>query len=271
MTSHSPSPHPPIAAYYQCYKQPKAFLHTVAAFRHHYPNTSLIITSDNGNDYTKAAHYFRAHYTHDTHQSGNNITNQLTSIENAKRYLERFFAAALQSHEDYFILLEDDVMIFHPIPHDILIADMIGCNRESAIIYPNLIANLQQYNPHIQPHSYYGGCGGTLFRTAFYKSLAHQVLPILDGILKEYAALNEKFDSDILLSYLTLRFHGTITGPPLELSEPYYASLSQLIEKGYVCVLHQYKKNYDQPLSPQELAILGWQHDGALKSDIVRP
>ena len=265
------SDYPQIGAYYQCYKQPKAFLHTVAAFRRFYPTASLFISCDNGHDFSRAAKYFEAQYTYDTFQSGNNITNQLVSLENAKRYIERFLRAADHIKEDYFILLEDDVMIFHPIPDSILTADMVGCNRESAIIYPDIVANLQKYNSAIEPHCYYGGCGGTLFRTAFFKSLAKMILPILDDIVKEYSVLNAKFDSDILLSYLTLRFNGSITGPPLELSEPYYTSLPQLIEKGYVCVLHQFKNNYDQPLTKEELLILGWQDDGTTESNVVLP
>jgi hypothetical protein len=251
--------YPQIGAYYQCYKQPKAFLHTLAAYREKYPSSSLLISCDNGHDFSKAAEFYNAQYTHYTSQTGNDVTSQLLSFENAKLYIERFLTAAYHIKEDYFILLEDDVMVFHPIPGRILTADIIGCNREGAIIYPEIIANLQTFNPSVQPQAYYGGCGGSLFRTAFFKSLANKVLPILNDILAEYSSINPKFDSDILLSYLTLRFHGTVTGPPIELSEPYYTSLPQLIKDGHVCVLHQFKHNYNKPLTKEERAILGWE------------
>ena len=263
-----------IGAYYQCYKQPKAFLHTIASFRKHYPTQSLYIVCDNGLDFSNAAKAFNATYIHDTLQSGNNVTNQLASLENAKRYLLRFFEGARHIKEPYFILLEDDVHIFHPIPESICVSDMVGCNRDSAVMYPQIVENLRKYNPEVESRHYYGGCGGTLFRTEFFKSLHEKITKtpnMLDDILQEYKTINDKFDSDILLSYLTLRFHGTVTGPPTELSEPYYHNLSALIQRGYICVLHQYKEFYNKPLTMEETQLLGWKNEGAPESDVVLP
>jgi len=170
-------------------------------------------------------------------------------------YLERFLKAARKIKETYFVLLEDDVYVIDRLPSAILTHTMIGANRHEseglgprAIMPRIMVDNLRKYNANIDDHQYYGGCGGTLFRTEFFANLNIDVSTLVD----EYGVLNPGYDSDILLSYITLRFGGDIYGPPMELGETIHPDWNQRVASGKIKVLHNYKNHYHQSLTSEE-------------------
>lgn len=250
---------PEIGAYYQCYKQPKAFLAAVANYRRCYPHGTLVIVSDNGYDYAKAAEHFGADYTHDTEQTGNNTTNALGNKDRCARYLRRFLTAATKIREPYFMYLEDDVLVADRIPANVMDAEVVGANRHYARMPAAMIHNLKRYNLTVRNEQYYGGCGGTIFSTAFYAQLA-KVLDI-DALLNEYGPLNPAYDSDILVSYLAVRFGGRCTGPPDALTEAFVPGWETAVQYGVAKVVHQFKFLYNKPLTQEERTLLGWTRE----------
>jgi hypothetical protein len=52
-----------LGAMLQCYKNPYATYKCIESFRQHYPDSTIVIISDNGYDYTKLAEHFNCIYT----------------------------------------------------------------------------------------------------------------------------------------------------------------------------------------------------------------
>ena len=125
--------------------------------------------------------------------------------------------------------------------------DIIGCNRTRAKLNA---ATMQLLPVQCRPESsYYGGCGGSLFRTRFWANL------IIDrSDLHAFGTANKhKFHSDVLLSFLCLLYGGTISdGPPQELVESEHAIRDDTF------ILHQYKNFYNKQPSENDLYIMNW-------------
>lgn len=258
------TPDPEIGGYYQCFRQPKAFLHALTQYRRVYPDATLVVVSDNGHDYSHVVTRMGGQYIHDPNQSGDNVTTALRSAAKAKLYLSRFFEGARRMREPYFMLLEDDVNVCGRVSASSLQFDLNGCNNAAAVMWPSVLANLKEHGVDESKARYYGGCGGSVFRTAFFQDLPAKIASLpggLDAVLAQYATLNPNYDSDILLSYLTLRFGGTVGGPPVELRDTADPQWQWLVRVGICKVLHQYKALYNKPPNEEDLKLLGWSEN----------
>jgi hypothetical protein len=248
---------PDIGAFYQCYRQPRAMIAALSSFRNMYPASSLHIVRDGGGDdcLQNIALYFNASRFHslDT-QLGNGVTNALHSKFSAMTFVQNLIRAAQQMKETYFILLEDDICVLHRIGKSGQVPDwwgkydLIGCNGKTAKMNPATLLLL----PGPVTYSYYGGCGGSLFRTSFWAQHVHLDDPKLDRVLDAFGTANGNiFHSDILLSFLCVLYGGTIRdGPPPELIE------SETSIPSSACILHQYKYHYDKQPSQNDMFIL---------------
>lgn len=244
-----------LGAYYPCYKQPKALIASIRSFRAWYPDTSLVVVCDNGFDYSKFVTDMNGRYIHCNDQLGSSVTNFFSSREKATEFLRRFFRGVSMIEEDYFMYLEDDVLLFRPVAPGSLKWDLTGMNRCYARLPDSMVEHLRRYNPGVSKGHYYGGCGGSIYRTHFVKE---KLLNIdIEKELQEYEPFNPAFDSDILLSYLVLKYGGTVGGPPddfMETHDPRYNMGSSFC----ITVLHQYKELYNKPLDDDEKKLLGW-------------
>lgn len=123
----------PIAAFYQCYKQPKAFLATVQSYRKFYSCETLSIISDGGGfDYSKAAETFNANYQKLEQATGDKKALMFDEKDKLLNWLERFYNAALHTKEDFILLLEDDVLVLNKITSE-LNFDINGVNTNERI------------------------------------------------------------------------------------------------------------------------------------------
>ena len=251
---------PEIGAYYQCYRQPKALIRALASFRHSYPSSSLHIVRDGGGgEYCKAIamHFNATNFTSTSTQTGNGITSSLTSTTKAIEFVRNLIQAAKEMKEEYFVLLEDDVCILNRIgrlrglPSWWGSFDLVGCNRVGAKFNA---ATLDLFPGDVRPNSsYYGGCGGSLFRTQFWAQSVHIDTLQCDALLKAFGHANHgNYWADVVLSFLCIYYGGQISdGPPVELieSETEISSVS--------CILHQYKKHYNNELNSNDKYIIG--------------
>lgn len=231
-----------IGAYYQSFRRPRAFANVCQSFREIYPDASLVIVSDNGDDFRDLAlTRFRAtSYTSNTQRVGNGVTTCAQSLEQIKLFVRNFIRGARQMSEVWFILLEDDVYVDHalrvpnPIDDDVVI---LGNNNRAAVLGPSVLALLGQKE---QSQVYYGGCGGSLFRTSFWANLSEGVM---NDQLDLFATRHTVFHSDVVLSFLTYSLGKQV----LNAQDMYPSEFSETrpkIGQDVPAVTHQFKEWY---------------------------
>jgi len=87
------------------------------SFRNFYPNSTVVLLTDNGYDYTEMAKYFNCIYIH----SNENLLFIYNEVEcdgkyyNSFKLIERVVNAFTLCKEEYIIWLEDDVHIHNKI------------------------------------------------------------------------------------------------------------------------------------------------------------
>jgi hypothetical protein len=242
----------PIGAYYQSYRQPKAFLHAVSSFRTHYPDSTLVVTSDNGFDYSSYIESMSGVFIASNDHIAQKNAGYFANVQDAVTYLQRFLQGVDKIDEDYFILLEDDVMIYGQVSFDTLQWDITGTGTYGRFD-AETVQHLRKYNANVADDQYYSGCGGSIFNTTFMKRF---MSVDLQKEISEYQPYAPELASDLILSYLVLKYGGTVGGPgneSCEVSVPHY---QDMVLRGTVKVVHQYKSFYDEALSPQEEAVL---------------
>lgn len=243
-----------IGCYYQCYKQPFAFVNVLRAYRGIYPDSTLIIVSDAGDDFSKAARYFRADsYTTNSKTGGNAVTTNLTDLDQLKLFVRNFINGARQMKEEYFILMEDDVLLTHSIRlQKSQLGDITGMNQrcELHILLQDIIRRYVKIN-----RFQVGGCGGSLFRTSFWASLD------MDTVSKQLDAFDEAkrgYHTDLALSFLCYVNNGVMVHglqlEPREMTEemPGYG-IPRL-----PAIVHQMKHWYNTKVTSNEQDILSY-------------
>lgn len=188
-----------IGAFYQCYKQPRAFEIACDSYRNCYPNTTFVIVSDNGNDYAHIARRHNAFYWTNKKQSGNGKTTNIQGIDRALDFMRNFTRAARLMKEEYFVLHEDDVHFTRCVAIENPKHDIIS---NTPNWFPERIERRVNVNR-------YGGAGGSLFKTSFWADIEDDELLVQD--IQEFANLtNNEFHLDIMLSFLCLIRDGTM-------------------------------------------------------------
>lgn len=243
-----------IGAYYQCYKQPKAFINCLKSYRRVYPKNTLVIVNDAGDDLSKAAKYFNVDFwSVNPERSGNGTTNCLTDRDLCNLYIFNFLHAAQKIKQSYFVYLEDDIAIVRTLklPPTYMDYDMIG-NTNNSAKFNDATMNLLKDKT---TNRYYGGCGGSLFKTSFWANLNEDLVMKQIDKFKE---VNQEFHSDIVLSYICLMNNGTIAcGQDLYPTE--FAEKPVSFGSDYCpSILHMYKDLYNQPLTEHETFILNY-------------
>ena len=233
-----------ISAFYQCYKQPRAFEHCLQQFRKHYPYAVLWIVNDGGDTDLEsiAQRYNSTYYKYESNISNetpNTIYNSKSKITSWLNRLRQFLE---YTQSDFFILLEDDVFIMKPITVSTLQHDINGCNK--GVRFPTLIETLiRSHNPNVPSPLYYGGCGGCVFRVDFFKRMFAQ----FDAIqlqIDTFESYSKDFATDLILSYLTWMNKGTIDMYP-GFAEAWYTDIQERLATEDIEVLHQFKNLYE--------------------------
>ena len=247
-----------IGAYFQCYKNPRATYESLKSFRNYYPDSTVVLLSNNGYDYTNMAKYFNCIYIHDTnnlpfayeikdnsiHMSPYNklYCNKEQFITNAKSFILRFINVFKLFQEEYIILLEDDVHVHNKI-NSSFIYDLNGwcpnsfqkrCIDKLSEKYTNLDVN-KTYN--------YSGHGGSVYnKNSFLICL--QNTEIIDDLLFNWENYNfGELCCDLFFSLLL-----TINDKKIGLYNEHSDFNGAIIQ-------HKYNIWYNQDM-PQELKYL---------------
>jgi len=236
-----------IGAFLQCYKNPYATYKCLESFRQFYPDSTIVILSDNGYNYSEMAKFFNCIYIHDDENIlliHNNIDNG-SHINNSNKLIERIKNAFQQIKEEYVIWLEDDVSINGMINDDFRY-DLNGFS-------PNRINidELKKKYAFLSDNKIYrySGHGGSVFhKNNFLKYIENR--EIIDDILINWKRYNfaSNICQDLFFSIIITLNHGTI-GP----YEGHY-DFSRY-KNNHIIVQHQYKVwyNYKMPIELEYL------------------
>jgi len=230
-----------IGAYYQCYRNKKSLNFVLENYRKYYPENSIVLVCDGGDDFTEESVKYSCNYLYDQKiETEKNLI--FKNINSAKRFIERLSLNIHHISEDFFILLEDDVYVISAIKSD-LNNDINGCNRNE--FFSEGISNLIN-NKRMWPNQkvYYGSFGGCILRTSFFKDILADTNK-MDSDLEEYFEKSNQTEwaSDKILTYLCLINNGTI-GHYSGLAETWYPDIEERMNSNSVEVLHQYKEHY---------------------------
>jgi hypothetical protein len=236
-----------LGAFLQCYKSPMATYKCLESFREHYPDSTIVLLSDNGYNYENMAKHFNCIYIHSDENVSLCNKNLVGTkyIENVNKIIDRFTRAFNLITEDYVMWLEDDVTI-NGMVIDIFKYDINGfCpNRYSE----TMIKGLQQTYPFITNNKIYrwSGHGGSVFHRE--NALRYfENKDIINDVLLNWKKYNLTDDicHDFFISLLVNLNDGTIGS--------YYGHADGYngMDKS-IAVQHQYKVWYSVDM-PSEL------------------
>lgn len=210
-------------------------------FRLAYPDSTLILACDGGDDFSSLAKHYGATYFHDHQLNGKPLYfDTAAEIAEFGRRLKRGFDLAT---EDYLILLEDDVVVYRPVSGPLLF-DINGCNFHTDLGWKaSMKWCLSKYNPavaNMMVNIYYGGCGGCILRTSFFRK---HLVSIFDA--EEFCDNSQPNTraADAFLSFVCLKYQGTI-GMYSGFCETWHADCSERLQRREVEVLHGFKELY---------------------------
>lgn len=238
-----------FGAYLHCFKSPFSTYKCLESFRKYYPDSSIVMLSDNGYDYTEMAKHFNCIYIHSNENNSLCVKN-LDNVEIVKNKvyntIDRFTNAFNLIKEDYVMWLEDDVIINNKVT-DTFKFDINGfCPNK----YPlNMKIELNKTYPSLNIDNTYrwSGHGGSIInRKTMLDCFKNK--NIIDDILINWKKYNLTDDicHDFLFSLIVNLNNGTI-GP----YNGHYDDYSNEINTDIV-VQHQYKKYYKYEM-PNEL------------------
>ena len=189
-----------VGAFFQCYKQPYATYNALQNFRQAYPNTSIVLLSDNGYNYKNMADHFNAEYIH----SNKNCRPSTGGPHGGKvedtymEFVNRFKSSLDLIKEDYFMLLEDDVFTKSPYTEQFLGTINGNCPN---YIRADILSKIPYYKGPIVDRLYTGH-GGAIFNK---KEILHALnnYEIVDWLIKNWKdIIGLVVDSDVFLSIL---------------------------------------------------------------------
>ena len=239
-----------IGAYYPCFRQPKAVSEILAAFRKHYPESTVVMVCDGGDhELENIANQYNAIFKYEQENLGYSGIGGLCERHSLYRWIERFLVHSAHIKDEWFMLLEDDVFTVRRVNPGILQHDMHGI---SSLIYLSdfLSTYLKQINPNLPDVELlpFSGFGGTIFKTSFIKSLYERIDQVKDEVDNFEQMCKERgqkhlLTSDTLLTFLVFAFGGSVGHNP-EFTEASFDDTLVQVAKGNVAIINNLKYFY---------------------------
>lgn len=200
-----------VGAFFQCHKQPVATFHALQSFRSAYPTSTIVLLSDNGYNYKAMADHFNATYIHSNETLGVSVGvgKPEPDILRYRVFLERMIHAVSFIKEDYFMLLEDDVLVNRPYTEPFLGTVNGNCINK---ISSNLFRKIAYYKGDCSER-YYSGHGGSVFNKKQFVEILEK--PEIQWLIEHWGELLDSswaniLDSDIFFSIATWTLGGTV-------------------------------------------------------------
>jgi hypothetical protein len=238
-----------LGAYYQCYKNPKSFLRVMNSFQTHYPQSTIVVSNDGGNDYSSYCASVTSNPVHYTYYPKTRPpSKQLAyrTVEPLLDFLSRLWKSFPMYKESHIVLLEDDVQILrrHTLPFQNTINGMNPAYELPKAMKDVLITK------GYKGHFYLGGCGGCVISKLFYERIPFSEV---EELMRKITV--PVYASDVALVFLALYYGGSINSYD-EFGEMFYPNIQSLLVENKLAFLHQYKLDYNNPLSDDESARL---------------
>ena len=227
-----------FGAYLQCYKNPYATYKCLESFRHFYPDTTIVLLSDNGYNYSEMAKHFNCIYIHEYENA--TFIHEICEdkhIINFNKLIERIIKVFQLIKEEYIMWLEDDVSINHMI-QDTFKYDLNGFSPNKFLDFQ--IEELQTnytLNDTIYKRT---GHGGSVFHKNFLNYLQNN--DIINDVLTNWTKykLSSNICQDELFSLIIILNKGTIGS--------YAGHYDCSFKNNNIIIQHQYKVYYKQPM-----------------------
>ena len=236
------------------FNQSKATLEAVKNYRSFYPTQTLVMINDGGSkEIEDIANKFNGiyHFYSNNIGAGHNCDDIYVMIE----WFTRFFKAVELIQEDYFIILEDDVKIYRPIDTSKIHGKMMGHNPNN-YLPAKATEYLKQFNKDIPTSCErisYGGAGGSICDTNFFKQVSKQdwkVELIMYGELTKRNHKNEQswYFNDCCLTFLCWRYGGVLVkNPEYDEFHDFNPAIYRKIKENQITIGHRYKEFYNKP------------------------
>jgi hypothetical protein len=255
---------PAIAGIYVYYRRPKAFLHSVAAFRAAYPTSTLVMVCDEGCfDYTRAAAHFGARDDGRVHQIVAKNVHAAFYIgpQQAKNFLAAYRDAVNGMAEPFFLQLEDDVHVLKRVASPLRHA-INGWAPDKRVV-GGAADYVRARNPGAPAELVLGGFGGSVYATAFWRAILNRpdIGAEVDALYAAGAAAagggHATYGIDYIMASLLYRFNGSL-GTYDGYVESFEPRAAGMRAAGRVEVLHGFKELYsNHPLTWDERELLG--------------
>lgn len=250
---------PSICAFYQCYKQPKSVIATLASFRKIYPTSSIHLFCDVGDDMSHIASYFNCKYEYISTKTGNGTTLYFLTKAQVIIYLKRLLITAQNSTEDFMMILEDDTRVYREIKTIKYDWNAIKANHHySGRKLTSLLRARNSSIPSYIGNMYFAGCGGAMMNRAFFVENFSDI-PKVENVIDLLSPYIQKqwegaLPQDAILTALVLYFGGSVGLYP-GFTEVRYKRYRWKPFLGPFDIVHDDKSLYNLPLSEEESKI----------------
>ncbi len=273
-----------VGAVLVAFQNPRAVVRTLRLFREAYPEGDIVLLCDNGcHNYSAAAAHFSAHW--------DGLPRRLTTKTDPGWYLRppnllafyRALAHALPLiGSTHYLHLETDTAVHSRLPPGPrytlsgIVPVKAGWFTGAEQYYGasmNPFFRLDAWPPSPNP-AYpgfqipYGGQGGTLLHTGFMRAIATQAEEHVRAEVALLGGCSTTAGVDYVMTALVYRYNGTV-GPlrgSVNRPESYAPE-----EVAHAAVIHPDKSDYGQPLSAEDLHILGPHWENALVAPPAGP
>jgi hypothetical protein len=250
---------PTVGAVYLTYRQPRAFLNSMSAFRAAYPDGDMVLFRDvGGHNYSHAAGYFGARYFDEPRAFTSKATSTIDMRKSeAAVYLRAMREAVNLIQSPYFMHMETDVFVLRRVKEE-LQYQINGWAYDKRII-GKADAYVRSVTGDLEGELVLGGFGGSIYETAFWRRVLNNETDMADFVERYFDPVSgyKEIGHDYIVSSLLFSRRGTM-GNYEGFTEWFHGDLAKRLMLGHVSVFHGFKHLYDNSdFTDAELAILG--------------
>ena len=250
---------PTVGAVYLTYRQPRAFLNSMSAFRAAYPDGDMVLFRDvGGHNYSHAASYFGARYFDEPRAFTSKATSTIDMRKSeAVVYLKAMREAVNLIQSPYFMHMETDVFVLRRVKEE-LQYQINGWAYDKRII-GKADTYVRSVTGDLEGELVLGGFGGSIYETAFWRRVLNNETDMADFVERYFDPVSgySAIGHDYIVSSLLFSRRGTM-GNYEGFTEWFHGDLAKRLMLGHVSVFHGFKHLYDNSdFTDAELAILG--------------
>jgi len=226
-----------LGAYFQCFRNKTATENVLINFRQWYPDSPILLVSDNGDDFSDLAYKYTCHYSHRNINMGlNNL-----GIDEALEFCKRLSSCLFLIKTDNLLILEDDVLVKNKLYgkyNDTMIGPYFGNEFN-----PITREILKRYRGIDNPPQYFGGSGGSVINWSEVASRIEDEYNDLCLFLRYIYGYPKEIGQQRCIDYLLSTIVAFLGGTYGKLD-----CLDEIIRNPHcinnpkISVIHQYKK-----------------------------